>query len=77
MASNTLWKDNDVVIYFMRRFGCPVCRWISKEISTLKPTLEANNVKLIGVGPELNGVEDFVKGKYFSGGCKINLALFE
>jgi len=64
---NDLWKDNDVVIYFLRRFGCPVCRWISKEISSIKPTLDANNVKLIGVGPEKNGLEEFIEGNFFSG----------
>jgi len=63
------------VIYFLRRFGCPVCRWISKNLSALKPTLDENNVKLIGIGPEKNGMEEFIKGNYFSG-CKFLLVIF-
>jgi len=67
VSCDLLWKDSDAVIYFMRRFGCPVCRWICHEISKLEPQLTENNVKLIGVAPEKFGLEDFVAGKFFSG----------
>ncbi len=36
-------------------------------MSTLKPQLEAHNVRLIGVGLEEFGVEEFVKGKFWDG----------
>lgn len=62
-----LWSESDVVIYFLRRFGCPVCRWISREISSIKQALDENNVKLIGIGPEAVGIDEFVSGKYFAG----------
>jgi len=69
---SSLWAETGVVIYFLRRFGCPVCRWISKELSQIKPILESNNVKLVGVGPEHFGSEDFIKANFFSGDLYID-----
>ena len=66
-----LWENNDVVIYFLRRFGCPVCRWISNNLSSIKPILDENNVKLVGVGPEENGSKQFFDDKVFDGGWPI------
>uniref|UniRef100_H3BI28 Prostamide/prostaglandin F synthase n=1 Tax=Latimeria chalumnae TaxID=7897 RepID=H3BI28_LATCH len=63
----SLWKDQACVVVFLRRFGCQVCRWIAKDISKLKDSFDQNNIRLIGVGLEEYGVEEFVKGNYFSG----------
>ena len=52
----------------MRRFGWPFCRIGAKQLSALKPQLDANNVRLIGIGLEELGLEDFQKGGYFTGG---------
>ena len=43
-------------------------RWISKELNQIKSVLESNNFKLVGVGPEKLGSEDFIKGNFWSGG---------
>jgi len=37
------------------------------ELSTLKPLLSSHDIRLIGIGLEELGVEDFVKGEYFDG----------
>ncbi|OWF43096.1 Prostamide/prostaglandin F synthase [Mizuhopecten yessoensis] len=37
------------------------------EISALKPQLDAINVRLIGVGLEELGLDDFLKGEFFTG----------
>nr|XP_009860017.1 prostamide/prostaglandin F synthase-like [Ciona intestinalis] len=63
----SVWQENDVVIYFLRRFGCVVCRWIAKEMSRLQPKFDENNVKLVGVAPETLGLEEFQKLNLFSG----------
>lgn len=39
----------------------------AQQISQLKPRLDENNVKLVGIGLEELGVEDFVKGEFFKG----------
>ncbi len=39
----------------------------AREISAIKPTLDQNNVKLIGVGLEELGVQEFIDGKFFDG----------
>ncbi|XP_073459682.1 prostamide/prostaglandin F synthase [Aquarana catesbeiana] len=63
----TLWKDNTSVIFFLRRFGCQICRWIAKDVSQLKESLDANQIRLIGIGPETVGLQEFLDGKYFTG----------
>ena len=40
----------------------------AKEISALQPIFKENNVRLIGVGVESLGVEEFIEGKFFDGG---------
>jgi hypothetical protein len=46
-----------------------LCRIGAKEISTnVKPILDANNVKLIGVGFDTKFVKPFVEGNFFDGG---------
>nr|CAB3265206.1 prostamide/prostaglandin F synthase-like [Phallusia mammillata] len=63
----SFWADNDVVIYFLRRYGCPVCRWLAKNISRLQPIFDSNNVKLVGMSPQTQGSDEFLKSKLFSG----------
>jgi len=38
-----------------------------REVSAIKPILDSNNVKLIGVGLEELGVQEFIDGKFFDG----------
>nr|XP_006124744.1 prostamide/prostaglandin F synthase [Pelodiscus sinensis] len=62
-----LWRDQPCVVFFLRRFGCQVCRWIAKETSKLKELLDGHNVRLVGVGPESVGLQEFIDGNYFKG----------
>lgn len=63
----SVWKERVSVIFFLRRFGCQVCRWTAKEISKLKEAFDQNDVHLVGVGPEELGVKEFMDGQYFKG----------
>ncbi|XP_041836914.1 prostamide/prostaglandin F synthase [Melanotaenia boesemani] len=63
----SLWQDQPVVVFFLRRFGCQVCRWMASEISKLEPDLKASGVLLVGVGPEEFGLQDFKAGGFFKG----------
>ncbi|XP_048374393.1 prostamide/prostaglandin F synthase isoform X1 [Sphaerodactylus townsendi] len=63
----SLWKDQPCVVLFLRRFGCQVCRWIAKDVSKLKESLESHGVRLVGVAPESVGLKDFLDGNYFKG----------
>lgn len=65
----SLWQDQPVVVFFLRRFGCQVCRWMASEISKLEPDLRASGVALVGVGPEEFGLKEFKEGGFFKG-CK-------
>ncbi|KAG9481943.1 prostamide/prostaglandin F synthase [Eleutherodactylus coqui] len=62
-----LWRENTTVLFFLRRFGCQVCRWTAKEVSKLQESFNANQIRLIGIGPERVGLQEFVNGKYFTG----------
>ncbi|XP_056885679.1 prostamide/prostaglandin F synthase [Takifugu flavidus] len=63
----SLWKDQPVVLFFLRRFGCQICRWIAAEISKLEPDLRASGVALVGIGPEEFGLKEFKDGGFFKG----------
>lgn len=52
----------------LRRFGCMVCRWIAQDLSNLRSFLDQHDVRLVGVGPEALGLQEFLDGGYFSGG---------
>jgi len=62
-----LWKNDDCVIVFFRRWGCTFCRLWAKEISEIAPILKKHNIKLIGVGVDDVGKEEFTNGKFFDG----------
>lgn len=68
----SVWKERVSVIFFLRRFGCQVCRWTAKEISKLKEAFDQNDVHLVGVGPEELGVKEFMDGQYFKGDLYID-----
>lgn len=61
------WANGPCVIHFMRRFGCQYCRLVAQRISLIKPLLDDHNVRLIGVGVENFGVEDFINEGFFTG----------
>ena len=53
-----------------------MCRLWSTELSLVKPQLDAQNVRLCGVGLEELGVEEFQEGKFFTGGLEKTLNLY-
>lgn len=63
----SLWKANTCVIIFFRRWGCLYCRLWAKEISDIAQTLRDHNIRLIGIGPEETGAQEFYDNKYFDG----------
>uniref|UniRef100_A0A8C7QNB5 Prostamide/prostaglandin F synthase n=3 Tax=Oncorhynchus TaxID=8016 RepID=A0A8C7QNB5_ONCMY len=68
----SLWSDKPVVLFFLRRFGCQVCRWTAAEISKLEPDLTAHGIALVGIGPEETGLEEFKEGGFFKGDLYID-----
>ncbi|XP_040888833.1 prostamide/prostaglandin F synthase [Toxotes jaculatrix] len=68
----SLWQDQPVVLFFLRRFGCQVCRWMASEISKLEPDLRASGVALVGVGPEEFGLKEFKEKGFFKGSIYVD-----
>jgi len=68
-----LWKEQTCVIIFLRRFGWPFCRLAAREISQIHSQLKENNTRLIAIGLEQLGVEEFVEGNFFSGEIFLDL----
>lgn len=68
----SLWEKQTSVVIFFRRWGCVFCRLWAHELKEISPILKENNVRLVGVGPEDIGVEEFVAGNFFDGGTKYN-----
>lgn len=72
IALESFWQKQACVITFLRRFGCrPFCRLSAKQLSLIKPQLDANNVRLVGIGLEEVGLEQFIQGDFFNGGVLI------
>ncbi|KAI5056511.1 hypothetical protein GOP47_0028329 [Adiantum capillus-veneris] len=77
----SFWQDQTVVIHVLRRFGCKLCRHNALELQKIVPTLEAHNVRVVSVGIEKLGVEEFQQGGfwdrelYIDNGKKIHQAL--
>ena len=44
----------------------------AREVSAIKPILDQNQVKLVGVGLEELGLEEFIEGKFFQGDLYID-----
>lgn len=78
---STFWNDQPVLIHVLRRFGCQLCRGGAVEMGKIFPDLEAHGVRIIGIGIEKVGLEDFQKGGFWKGelyidnGKKIHKAL--
>ncbi|KAM6946984.1 prostamide/prostaglandin F synthase [Lycodopsis pacificus] len=68
----SLWQDQLVVLFFLRRFGCQVCWWMATEISKLEPDLRAGGVALVGLGPEEFGLKEFMEGGFFEGSIYVD-----
>jgi len=67
-----IWKNQSCVVVFFRRFGWPYCKLAAAEVSAIKPVLDSNDVKLIGVGLEELGVQEFIDEQYFKGDLYID-----
>jgi prostamide/prostaglandin F2alpha synthase len=78
---SSFWEHQPVVIHVLRRFGCQLCRGNAVVMSRMLPQLEANNIRLVGIGIEKLGLEEFEEGGYWKGelyidhGKKIHKAL--
>ncbi|XP_029006994.1 prostamide/prostaglandin F synthase isoform X1 [Betta splendens] len=68
----SLWQDQPVVLFFLRRFGCQICRWTASEISKLEPNLRAAGIALVGIGPEEVGLKEFKEGGFFKGSIYVD-----
>lgn len=77
----SLWEDQTAVIHILRRFGCKLCRANALELQKIVPTLDSNNVRIVAVGIEKLGLEEFQQGGYWNkelyidNGKKIHQAL--
>ncbi|XP_054719294.1 prostamide/prostaglandin F synthase-like, partial [Uloborus diversus] len=49
------------------------CRLAAKQLSEIKPQLDANNVRLVGIGVEELGVKEFIEGNFFAGDLFIDV----
>ncbi len=68
LFGDALSKDKPILVWVMRRFGCPLCRGIAVKLrDQVQPTLEAKGVQMIAVGLEMLGLEEFQKGKFWTG----------
>jgi len=67
VSFGSFWSGGKAVVFFMRRFGCVLCRHTAFKLSKLAPQLAEHNVRLVAIGPEPLGYEEFKEGKFFAG----------
>ena len=54
------------VTIFLRRWGCTLCRGYAKKLTdTLLPTLTHNGVRLVAIGFDTPGQEQWMDGRFF------------
>ncbi len=58
-----------VILLERDKFNCNL-RLAAREISALLPALQEAGVRLVGVGLEKEGVQEFIDGRFFEGGNK-------
>ncbi|XP_026202460.1 prostamide/prostaglandin F synthase [Anabas testudineus] len=68
----SLWQDQPVVLFFLRRFGCQICRWMASEVSKLEADLRTSGVALVGMGPEEVGLKEFKEGGFLKGSIYVD-----
>merc|ERR1719220_2646300 len=61
IAFGALCNDKPTVFYFIRRFGCSLCRWGAKDISRIIPVV-GDKVNVVAIAPEFLGHEEFTEG---------------
>eukprot|EP00057_Strongylocentrotus_purpuratus_P014718 XP_011669192.1 PREDICTED: prostamide/prostaglandin F synthase-like [Strongylocentrotus purpuratus] len=64
---SSIWEEGACVIQFLRRFGCPICRMGARDITHLKPRLDAANVRLVAIGQEETGAKEFIESGFWTG----------
>jgi len=60
----SLCADKPTVFYFIRRFGCSLCRWGAKDISQIIPVV-GDRANVVAIAPEFFGHEEFTQGGYW------------
>ncbi|CAI5458655.1 unnamed protein product, partial [Closterium sp. Yama58-4] len=63
----SFWETQPVVIHFLRRFGCRICRGGAMNMSRAIPHLHKAGVRVVAIGLDHLGVEEFVDGGYWKG----------
>ena len=53
------------------------CRLAAQDLSLLSPRLSRENIRLVGVGLEQLGVEEFVEKKFWAGGISLYEAILD
>lgn len=61
-----MWNKKTVILKVLRRFGCPLCRYESRLLSELKPDFDDLDVRLIAIGCENIGFDEFLYGGYWN-----------
>ncbi|CAI7931757.1 unnamed protein product [Closterium sp. NIES-54] len=63
----SFWESQPVVIHFLRRFGCRICRGGAMEMSRAIPHLHNAGVRVVAIGLDHLGLDEFVDGGYWKG----------
>jgi len=58
-------EEKPTVYFFIRRFGCILCRWGAKDIRRIIPIV-GDRAHVIAIAPEWLGLEEFQKGNYWN-----------
>lgn len=65
---SVLSNDKPVLLWVMRRFGCPLCRGYAVELrDKVQKKADEKGVQMVALGLEMIGLEDFQKEKFWPG----------
>ncbi|CAI5974066.1 unnamed protein product [Closterium sp. NIES-64] len=63
----SFWESQPVVIHFLRRFGCRICRGGAMDMSRAIPHLHNAGVRVVAIGLDHLGMDEFIDGGYWKG----------
>ncbi|GJP31769.1 hypothetical protein CLOM_g14977 [Closterium sp. NIES-68] len=63
----SFWQTQPVLIHFLRRFGCRICRGGAMDMSRAIPHLQKAGVRVVAIGLDHLGLDEFVDGGYWKG----------
>ncbi len=67
LPAASLWAEKTVVLYAIRRMGCPLCRRLAAELHSMRSDFEKAGARLVVVSAQPTGAQAFLDAVWSDG----------